>query len=67
MANMRSDPSCEDLLRLIGMRWVLARDHMLSLPKEAMVVYAPIEGLDDQFRLRVLKQMLYRGAAPDTE
>ncbi len=67
MANARSSPGDLQLLQHIGVRWVYARDHMVSLPWDTVVPRRNVEGLGDHFSLQVLKQMLYRGAAPDTE
>lgn len=66
VAKARSDPDQAELLTLIGVRWLLARDDLLTRPAHSRVPCSYSEGLADHVSLQLLSQMLYRGRAPYT-
>lgn len=66
MANARLDPVQADLLILIGVRWWMARDDMLTLPPMTKIPKIYNENSSKHVSLQLLTQMLYRGAAPDS-
>lgn len=66
VAKARSDPDQAELLTLIGVRWLLARDDLLTRPAQSRVPCSYSEGLTDHVSLQLLSQMLYRGRAPYT-
>ena len=67
MANARADADQEPLLVHAGVRWWQARDDLLSRPTQARVPHVFAEGKTAaHISLSLLKQMLYRGCAPDT-
>lgn len=66
MANARADADQEPLLVHAGVRWWQARDELLSRPAHARVTFVRKEWTLDHVSLQLLKQMLYRGHAPNT-
>ena len=67
LANALAAPDQADLLMHAGVRWWLARDDLLRKPRGTLVPKRHMEGLKDHVSLQLLAQMLYRGAAPDTD
>lgn len=67
VANTRANVDEAPLLLHAGVRWWLARDELLSRPAQARVPHVFAEGKTAaHISLSLLKQMLYRGCAPDT-
>lgn len=66
MAKARADDEQAWLLVHAGVRWWLARDDLLSRPAQSRVPCSYAEGETVHVNLQLLKQMLYRGAAPYT-
>jgi hypothetical protein len=66
MANAKSKPDNAALLTHCAVRWWRARDDLARQPQGMRVPceYAP--GSKDHSALQLLRQMLYRGSAPDT-
>ncbi|ADU99804.1 hypothetical protein [Alicycliphilus denitrificans] len=66
ISSARADGAQALTLLQIGVRWWLARDDLLSRPAQSRVPCQHAEGETDHVSLQLLKQMLYRGAAPYT-
>ena len=67
LSNALADPSQAPLLLHAGVRWWMARDDLLRKSPGTLVPKQYMEGLKDHVSLQLLAQMLYRGAAPDTD
>jgi len=67
LSHALADPDQAGLLMHAGVRWWLARDDLLRKPAGTLVPKQYMEGLKEHVSLQLLAQMLYRGAAPDTD
>lgn len=67
LSSALADADQAPLLLHAGVRWWLARDDLLRKPPGTLVPKQYMEGLKDHVSLQLLGQMLYRGAAPDTD
>lgn len=66
ISTARADGEQALTLLQIGVRWWLARDDLLSRPAQSRVPCRHAQDETDHVNLQLLKQMLYRGAAPYT-
>ncbi len=67
VSNARGDSASRRLLTHVGLRWWRARDDLMRREPGTRVSQIHVDGSTDHVSLHLLRQMLYRGAAPDTE